>query len=425
MRACAELLEPVCDFPFARAEHRSAYLSGILTPLARYAFCGPAPWHIADANVRAIGKGLLIDVMGEVAAGREFARATYTHDNDEMRKVITAPALAGEPMVLLDNLAGTVGGANLDAALTATEWQGRRLGTSEQPRVPFRVTFYGTGNNTVFRADTARRVLQIRLGSKHERPEERSDFKQPNLLAYVRQERSRLLVAALTTLAAYCRAGRPAPSGLKPWGSFEGWTGLVRGALVWAGQPDPGLARMSLVEGGDRDAAALQGLLAGWLELDPHRRGLTVKQALDLLQPEKGETKAPDNYPTMRAVLAEVFDLQPGQLPKSQQLGYRLRAFAGRNCEGQAFVGESGHGGVTRWRVLGTGSGGDAGDGGDVPANLSAMSERSTPEKPSGDTAETSPPSPPSPPAMAGAGVRQDPALEGGDGHGDAWEGGE
>ena len=57
----------------------------------------------------------------------------------------------------------------------------------------------------------------------------------PDLLAWVRRERGRLLVAALTILYAFCRAGRPVPSGLKPWGSFEGWSGLVRAALVWAG----------------------------------------------------------------------------------------------------------------------------------------------------------------------------------------------
>jgi hypothetical protein len=51
-RALAELLEPVCDSPFSRPEHRSAWLAATLTPIARFAFHGPAPLFLADANVR-------------------------------------------------------------------------------------------------------------------------------------------------------------------------------------------------------------------------------------------------------------------------------------------------------------------------------------------------------------------------------------
>jgi hypothetical protein len=392
-RACAELLDVVSDFPFARPEHRSAYLSGVLTPVARFAFDGPGPLHGIDANVRAAGKGLLADATAEIVAGGPFARAAYSHDNDEMGKVITALALAGERLVLLDNLTGTTGGANLDAALTSTEWQGRILGKSQQPRVLLWITWYATGNNLCFRADTARRVLQVRLESQEERPEERTGFKYPDLLAYVRQERGRLLVAALTILSAYCRASRPMPSGLKPWGSFEGWSALVRGALVWAGQADPGLARMSTVEGADREAAALQGLLAGWEELDPRREGLTVKQALDLL---KGGT--PESYPTMRAVLAEFFDLKAGEDLKSGALAYRLRGFRGRNCGGKWFTGVENRGGVNVWTVRGgpPAGAGDEGDAGDVSPDLraGARDESVNKERQAGETSPASPASP-------------------------------
>jgi hypothetical protein len=411
-RACTSLLEVFCDFPFARPEHRAACLSGLLTPLARFAFRGPAPLHNIDANVRGAGKGLLADALAYIVSAREFARATYTHDNAEMGKTITALALSGERLVLLDNLTGTIGGACLDAALTATEWQGRILGKSQQPRVPLQCTWYGTGNNCIFRADTARRVLQIRLESSEERPEERSGFTHPDLLAWVRQERARLLVSALTILVAYCRAGCPVQSELKPWGSFEGWSALVRSAIVWAGQADPGLARMSAVEGGDREAAALQGLLAGWQELDPDNKGLTIKQALDLLKAEGPEARP---YETMRSVLADIFDLKPGQMPSSGQLGYRLRAFAGRNCGGKCFVSSPGGGGVMRWRVRsladgGQEGGGDGGDSGDVSATSRARARDDT-QNSTGAATETSPLNPPSPPPSGFT----DKPIDGGD----------
>jgi putative DNA primase/helicase len=54
--------------------------------------------------------------------------------------------------------------------------------------------------------------------------------------------RAQLVAAGLTVLRGYSAAGRP-DMRLPPWGSFEGWSKLVRGALVWAGEADPGETR--------------------------------------------------------------------------------------------------------------------------------------------------------------------------------------
>jgi hypothetical protein len=158
-------------------------------------------------------------------------------------------------------------------------------------------------------------------------------------------------------LAAYCRAGRP-DMGLKPWGSYEGWTSLVRGAIVWAGMPDPGDARMTMTEGVDRDSEVLKGLLLGWGELDPLGTGLTVAEAMALLADPMNQSR----YPTMRGVMAELFDVSPGgKQPLSRKLGYKLRNYTGRNVVGKCFLGEPSHGGVTRWRVHQLGPGVDRG----------------------------------------------------------------
>ncbi len=68
--AQAELLDLVCDFPFAGPEHRAAWLAGLLTPFARYAFDGPAPLFLIDKNVRGAGGSLLCDVVSLIATGR-------------------------------------------------------------------------------------------------------------------------------------------------------------------------------------------------------------------------------------------------------------------------------------------------------------------------------------------------------------------
>ena len=59
----------------------------LLTPLARFAFTGPAPLFLVDANIRAAGKGLLLHVIAKIVTGEPFTIATYTHDEDELRKL--------------------------------------------------------------------------------------------------------------------------------------------------------------------------------------------------------------------------------------------------------------------------------------------------------------------------------------------------
>jgi hypothetical protein len=90
-----QLLEVVADFPFERDVHRAAWLAALLTPLARFAFAGPAPLFLVDANVRAAGKGLLLDCISRIVTGERFTIATYTSDEDELRKRITTLVLAG------------------------------------------------------------------------------------------------------------------------------------------------------------------------------------------------------------------------------------------------------------------------------------------------------------------------------------------
>ena len=130
------LLEIVEDFPFATDAHKAAWLAALLTPLARYGFHGPAPLFLIDANVRGSGKSLLADVVSEINAGREMSRMSQPKDDDECRKRITAVAVAGETLMLMDNLDRMLGNASLDAALTATSWTDRILARQKWPAEP-------------------------------------------------------------------------------------------------------------------------------------------------------------------------------------------------------------------------------------------------------------------------------------------------
>jgi hypothetical protein len=345
--AVAALVEVVCDFPFERPEHQAAWVAGVLTPFARSAYRGPSPLFLVDANVRAAGKSLLADAAGTTAVGSDLARRSYPAGSDraeEMRKVITALAVAGERLVLLDNLDGVIGDSSLDAALTATEWTDRLLGYTQIVKAPLLMTWWATGNNIMTAADTSRRVLPIRLQSAEEHPEKREGFRNPDLLAWVRRERGRLVAAALTVLAGYIRAGRP-NLGLKPWGSFEGWSGLVRSAVVWAGLPDPRAACEEFADRADTDAAALGALLAAWSEVDPGNCGLTVGGLLHMLKAE------PIRFPRFREALFEFCPSRGAELPDGRQLGYRFRRYARRNVGGRMLENRPGRAKIAVWFV--------------------------------------------------------------------------
>src|SRR5262249_41226670 len=120
-----------------------------------------------------------------------------------------------------------------------------------------------------------------------ERPEERKNFRHANLLAWVGEHRSRLLASALTLLRAYCLAGKP-DMGLPAWGSFEGWSALVRSAVAWVGLPDPGQTRLLLQERSDAVRDSMGVLLTCWEHMDPNRHGLTAAEVIQQLYPRRG-----------------------------------------------------------------------------------------------------------------------------------------
>ncbi len=92
--AAVQLLrQAVCNFPFCTEAHFAAWLSSVLTPLARPAFVGPSPLNLIDANLRGTGKSLLVDVCSTLLAGRPAARMSHSTDEDEIRKQITGLAM--------------------------------------------------------------------------------------------------------------------------------------------------------------------------------------------------------------------------------------------------------------------------------------------------------------------------------------------
>lgn len=361
--ALALLREAVCDFPFARPRHESAFLAAILTLLARHAFSGSVPLVLVDANTRGSGKGLLVDVAGRIGAGRDVPRMAYSRDAEEQRKTILAHAMEGHRVALIDNVSGSFGTPTLDAALTATIWTGRILGVSKTATAPLKIVWFATANNVTVVGDTVRRCLYVRLESPDEHPERRQDFRHPRLLDWVDGRRAELTAAGLTLLRAYIAAGRP-DQRLPAWGSFGKWSDLIRNCLVWLELPDPGETRGDLYDSASGEEATLENLVIGLDEvlLDVDGAGGTAREILQVLQ---NATEA--RFAAIREALAELVP-RPAQggLPSAVQLGAILKQYRGRVIRGRAI--EHARQGKTKrgvvWCVQTRQ--GDAGDAGDA-----------------------------------------------------------
>lgn len=340
IRAASQLLEVVADFPFAGDAHRSGWLSLVLSLIGRPAITGTVPLHTFDANTRGAGKSLLADGASVIATGLPFARKTWTPDDSEMRKTITAVAIESLSAVLLDNVVDRLGCGSLDAVLTGTMWFDRLLGVNKTTgSLPITTVWVATGNNVEFTDDTARRTLLIRLVSDEENPEERTGFEHPRLLDWVQDNRKRLAVAALTMLRAYVVAGRPDQK-LTPWGSFETWSDLIRRTIVWTGLADPVETR-TMVRESDRSATQLQIAIAA---VEEAGNDVTAAEMLRLAERPITPDEA-DPHPAVRAAVAEFC----GGEPDARRLGANLRRFKERVCGDKRLVAKPGRGHAVRW----------------------------------------------------------------------------
>ncbi|TWU18880.1 TOTE conflict system archaeo-eukaryotic primase domain-containing protein [Allorhodopirellula heiligendammensis] len=323
-QSVASLLDIVSDFPFANSESRSAWLASLLTPLAREAYRGcTGPMFLFDGNVPGTGKGLLAEINWMIVTGSRAVQNSIPSGNDEVRKLITSFVVEARQLVLFDDIVDSIGCGALNAVLTGTTWNDRRLGHNEVIEGPLRFTLYGTGNNINLAGDMPRRVCQIRLQSAEEHPEDRSEFQYPAVLEHVRLHRPQLLVAALTILRGYIVAGRP-NQGLESWGSFEGWSALVRGSIVWCGLADPGLTRAEVRESSDSDTESLLHFIRALQGVDPKGKGL---KAFDILEVANDRGACSPIYSKgLRGAIEEFCGMCIGRV-SSSILGTRLRRF--------------------------------------------------------------------------------------------------
>jgi hypothetical protein len=335
--AKALLEELVCDFPFKGDAHRSAYFAALITPFARYAFHGNTPMFLFDGNNAGTGKTLLGDTIGMIFGGRPLSRLDMPTSNDEWRKKITTVAMAGDPILFIDNIDDVLESSALDSAITAASWRDRILGKTQQVEVPLNWTLIGNGVNIRPGGTIYRRVVVSRLETNLENPENRTEFTHPDLLGFVSDNRQRIIAAVLKILQHYHDNGRPRQS-LPGFGSFNEWSDLVRSAIVYAGWPDPCSTRAEFAQASDPNAELLKSLIAGWREADPDNLGMTVAEAIERR----------NNSETLSAAISII--TTPGNV--SMSLGRKIAGFRDTPSGGFCFHDAGNRSGVKLWKVI-------------------------------------------------------------------------
>ncbi len=263
--AAAFIQEPLTDFPFEGEADRAHAIALFLLGFVRHAIDGPTPNHDIDAPVPGTGKSLLADVLLTPAYGSNKGIVTAANDDDEWRKRLTAQLVEGRPVINIDNVRRPLDSGTLAAALTASVWEDRRLGSTEMIRVPVRCVWVTTGNNLVMSTELARRTVRIRMDPQAESPEDRTGFKYPELLKWVQENRPELVRSALVLIKGWVSAGKPYPKA-SPLGSYERWTHVIGGILEVAGIPGFLENRKTLLLESDFEGQAWRAFVSAWRE---------------------------------------------------------------------------------------------------------------------------------------------------------------
>jgi DNA polymerase-1 len=132
-------------------------------------------------------------------------------------------------MMHLDNLPPYIDSSAVSSLLTATTYSGRILGSSRIINLPNNLTVVASGNNVQASGEIAKRIVPIMLQPDSPKPEARQNFEHPDLRAYVREHRRRILSCLLGMVENWIAAGKPLHA--NRLGGFESWSGVIGGIL--------------------------------------------------------------------------------------------------------------------------------------------------------------------------------------------------
>lgn len=373
--------EMYCDFPFAgvdpaepgdkdrHAQYEHARkcaaafvgIASILTVLARPAIDGAVPGFIFEAATPGSGKSLHMHITSMVTTGRAAGVMTFPMskgdpNEEELEKVLSGYALAGSRMIAFDNITGNLCGAALDKVLTAVDTiMLRVLGSPDMRELAWSAVAMFSGNNMTTSPDVAGRTMVSRLVSPLENPRGRAvtDFRHPELLAWIKGNLPRLLRAAFVVLRAFWCAKVKPDAGIR--GSFEAWSRIIPGAIMYCGGPnviDAWSESSEGASGGDEMSAAHGVILSAWPFDAPCKASDVIARVFkDEYEIATGKA-APDGFEDLREAIRTLCKCPTAQV-KASVLGAALAKVREKIRSGMMLMREVRSGGIAWWHVKG------------------------------------------------------------------------
>ena len=228
--------EVLVDFPFADEASKAAAISIAILPFVRQLIHGQTPLYLLEKPAAGTGATTLGLALCYPFIGKEIPVTTWTSNEEERRKQITAHLASGGGPIFYDNMSGYVNSDVLASALTSQNWSDRILSTSKQAEFPINSTWLATGNNPEFHAQILRRIASIRLVSLMEDPSQRTNWRHADLLHWISTHRKEYVEKILTIVMAWLNEGMPEFQG-KPLASYVSWSSVMGGILEFVEVP--------------------------------------------------------------------------------------------------------------------------------------------------------------------------------------------
>lgn len=339
--ALTQLKEFLGSVPFVSDEDKAVAIAAFLTPIARPSF-PHSPLFGLSAPSAGTGKSLLCDTSTIIATGRVAAAMTQAKDEEENDKLFFSLLIESSQVLLIDNCTRPISSPALCSILSQEYKRGRILGSTATAAAPTtHATWFASGNNLVIEGDMRRRALVCQLDAKEERPWER-EFPR-DLRDIARERRVELLVAILTILRWRLRTAKDQrPAKLKPLGGFEGWSRVVREALVLLGEPDP-VAVLVRNEATDPETNDLAEFHQAW------KRVVGVGQVTTADLVDLAETSA-----DLKRAITAVGCMDRGGAINAKKLGRYVSGMVNRRLGGRWLERAGERGNAAVWRLAET-----------------------------------------------------------------------
>ena len=231
------------DYEFEDDTSRWLAMAMFVQPFVRPALAGPTPLYLVgsagedptgDVPGSGAGKTCLVQTVALAALGREPPMLSLSSWGSEAERQL-AGLVAREPeILLLDNLGtgSVLGGPMLHQLLTAGRASIREVGATTR-EITVRALWTATGNGVELDGEQIRRSARVQIRPGRTRP-----YLTRSILGWIRQPKTRALVAAVVRrmVEDWIAAGLPRPPRSLP--SYDAWSDVVGGIVCHHGGSD-------------------------------------------------------------------------------------------------------------------------------------------------------------------------------------------